>query len=216
MVIIELKIFISIILPLAAVLFIIRGEARTVMLFLLFGITAELVSNCLESGVYQFAVDDSFFTINICPAIEETIKGLPVFIFVFACKPEKQMIFEAGIAVGIGFAILENAFIIASDVYSISLGIAFLRGIGAGMMHAVCTLAVGYGMSFIYKKRRFFVTGIVVFLFMAMVYHSVFNTLVQSPYQVVGLCMPVATFIPLIIRIMKKYPYDISAKNARN
>lgn len=208
MVIAELKLFISILLPLASILFILRGESRTIMTFLLFGLAAEVLSNCLGSYIFGFSGDSLFFSNNISPAVEEVLKGLPILFLVFAVKPKRQIIYEASIAVGIGFAVMENALIISQDVHSMSLGIAFLRGIGAGMMHAVCTLAVGYGMSFIYRKKRFFVPGTFLFLFMAMVYHSIFNTLVQSQYQPVGLCIPILTFIPLIIHIIKEYPND--------
>lgn len=206
MVVVELKLFISIILPLATILFIVKGDSRKIVAFLLFGIIAELASNFMQNYLYMFVVDDLYFTTNIGPAIEEILKALPVLIFIFALKPEKQLIYEVSIASGIGFAILENVFIIGADIYSTSLVIAFLRGIGAGMMHAVCTLAVGYGMSFIYKKRWFFIPGTFLFMFMAMVYHSIFNTLVQSKYQVIGLCIPIVTFIPLIIRIIGNNP----------
>ena len=202
MVIANLNIFISIILPLSMMLFIIKGEARTVMTFLLFGIVAEFLSNLSENLILTETVNNVYFTVNVTPPIEEVLKGLPLLIFVFVFKPKKQLIFEAGIAAGVGFAIMENAFIIASDISSVSFIIAFLRGIGTGMMHAVCTLTVGYGMSFIYTKKRFFVPGTFLFLFMAVIYHSVFNALVQSKYQIIGLCMPIATFIPLLIRIM--------------
>lgn len=205
MVVVELKLLISIILPLATILFIVKGDSRKIVTFLLFGMIAELASNLIQNYLYIFVADDLYFTTNIGPVIEEILKALPVLIFIFAFKPEKQLIYEVSIASGIGFAVLENIFIIGADIYATSLGIAFLRGIGAGMMHAVCTLAVGYGMSFIYKKRWFFIPGTFLFMFMAMVYHSIFNTLVQSPYQVIGLCIPVATFIPLIIRIIGKY-----------
>ena len=203
MAIIELKLFISIILPLAAMLLIIRGEARTVMVFLLLGLLAELVSNYLESFLFRFAADASLFSVNITPAVEEIFKALPVLVFVFRARPEKQLILEASIAVGIGFAILENAFMIAADAYAVSLSIAFLRGIGTGMMHAVCTLAVGYGMSFLSQKRWFFFSGTFLFLFMAMVYHAIFNILVQSQYEIVGFVLPMVTFIPILIVLLK-------------
>lgn len=216
MVVIELKLFISIILPLATILFIVKGDSRKIVTFLLFGIIAELASNLIQNYLYVYVVDDLYFTTNIGPVIEEILKALPVLIFIFAFKPPKQLIYEVSIASGIGFAILENAFIIGADIYSTSLFIAFLRGIGAGMMHAVCTLAVGYGMSFIYKKRWFFIPGTFLFMFMAMVYHSIFNTLVQSKYQVIGLCIPIVTFIPLIIRIIGNNPDRDSNKRFFN
>ena len=54
-------------------------------------------------------------------------------------------------AVGIGFAVLENAFyLLNSD--SFNMVDAIVRAFGAGLMHGMCTLLVGVGISFVKKK----------------------------------------------------------------
>ncbi len=65
--------------------------------------------------------------------------------------------------------------------------------------HGVCTLAVGYGMTFVHTKRNLFYTGTVALLAVATIYHSVYNTLVQSQHQLAGFLLPVVTFIPVFI-----------------
>ena len=86
---------------------------------------------------------------------------------------------------------------------SVSVANVLIRGFGAGMMHGVCTLAVGYGMTFVHTRRKLFYTGTVALLAVAMIYHSVYNTLVQSQHQLVGFLLPVITFIPVLALLNK-------------
>lgn len=110
---------------------------------------------------------------------------------------------ECSILVGVGFAVLENAFILGGAASSVSVINALIRGFGAGMMHGVCTLAVGYGMTFVHTKRKLFYTGTTALLAVAMIYHSVYNSLVQSEHQLVGFLLPVITFIPVLVLLNK-------------
>ena len=86
---------------------------------------------------------------------------------------------------------------------SVSVTNALICGFGAGMMHGICTLAVGYGMTFVHTKRKLFYTGTTALLSVAIIYHSVYNTLVQSSHQLVGFLLPVITFIPVLMLLNK-------------
>ena len=48
-----------------------------------------------------------------------------------------------------------------------------------------------------------FYTGTTALLAVAMFYHSVYNTLVQSQHQLVGFLLPVITFIPVLVLLNK-------------
>ena len=55
------------------------------------------------------------------PIIEEILKIIPIFICTFVMHPSRQDLIERSIAIGVGFAILENAFYKKTDnlpVYS--------------------------------------------------------------------------------------------------
>ena len=105
--------------------------------------------------------------------------------------------------VGVGFAVLENAFILGGAASTVSVTNALIRGFGAGMMHGVCTLAVGYGMTFVHTRRKLFYTGTTALLCVAIIYHSVYNTLVQSAHSLLGFLLPVLTFVPVLILLNK-------------
>ncbi len=201
----NLILFISIFTPLAMMLFVYKDKSRVSLIFLLAGVTV-----CLFCGEFNAIILNSvpfskrYFTVNMTPFFEELFKALPIMFYSFMFKPKRQQLLESSIAVGVGFAVLENAFILAESVNSVSVALALIRGFGAGMMHGICTLAVGYGMSFVHTRRKLFYTGTVALLSVATVYHSVYNNLVQSQYQLIGFILPVLTFVPLVISLKRK------------
>lgn len=143
--------------------------------------------------------DQKYYTSNFTPLFEEIFKAIPILVYAFLYKPKKRTLLECSILVGVGFAMLENAFILGGAADSVSVISALIRGFGSGMMHGVCTLMVGYGMTFVHTKRKFFYTGTTALLSVAVIYHSVYNTLVQSEHQIVGFLLPMITFIPALI-----------------
>jgi hypothetical protein len=66
-------------------------------------------------------------------------------------------------------------------------------------MHGMCTLLVGVGISFVKKKSKLFVVGTFGLLSTAIVYHGIYNILVQSRYSIVGAILPIVTYIPFLI-----------------
>lgn len=107
-------------------------------------------------------------------------------------------------AIGIGFAVLENAYYLLNDPGLGMLG-AMIRAFGAGLMHGMCTLLVGVGISFVKKKRKLFFVGTFGLLSTAIVYHGIYNILIQSRFDVIGALLPIATYTPFFIwRICNK------------
>ena len=107
-------------------------------------------------------------------------------------------------AVGIGFAVLENAFYLLNDA-SFNMIDALIRAFGAGLMHGMCTLLVGVGISFAKKRSKIFVVGTFALLSTAITYHGIYNMLVQSDYEIIGFLLPMATYVPFFVfRIKNK------------
>ena len=185
-------------------LFIYRGKSRTSLLFLLLGVIVCLFSGEF-SGLVQKLLPCSFdyFTRNFTPLFEEVFKAIPILVYAFLYRPTRQTLLESSIAVGVGFALLENAYILASNTASVSVLLALVRGFGAGMMHGVCTLAIGYGMTFVHIRRKLFYVGTTALLTTAIVYHSIYNTLVQSAYPIIGFLLPMLTFVPALVVLRK-------------
>ena len=174
------------------------------MLFFFIGMAVCLFCGELSAIALELlSCDRQFFSCNIAPFFEEVFKAFPILIFVFVYKPERRMLYECSVMVGIGFAILENAFILGGMSEAVSLLDALMRGLGAGLMHGLCTLAVGYGMSFVHTKRKLFRTGTVAMLAVATVYHATYNTIVLSSHLWMGVLLPVLTLVPVLILMDK-------------
>ena len=200
----NLILFISFAAPLLMTLFVCKGKARTLLTFLFLGTVV-----CLFCGEFSAIImrklpfDRQYYTSNFTPLFEEVFKALPILVYAFMWGPKKRTLLESSILVGVGFAVLENAFILGGAAASVSISNALIRGFGAGMMHGLCTLAVGYGMTFVHTRRKLFYTGTVALLSVAVIYHSVYNTLVQSPHQLVGFLLPLITFVPVLALLNK-------------
>ena len=182
--------------PLCMVLLICKGDTRRLLLFLLFGMVVCYGSSWANYFVRAgLGMEKVAAASTIAPIIEEMGKAIPILLYAFLFRPKRRALLECSAMVGVGFAILENA---AYFIGGVSLLPALTRGFGSGMLHCVCTITVGYGISFVHVRRKLFYTGTVGLLSTAIIWHSVYNTLVQSDYQLIGLALPMLTFLPIL------------------
>ena len=79
-----------------------------------------------------------------------------------------------------------------------------MRGFGSGLVHGICTVMVGWGISYIKKRRKLFYCGTFALLSTAIIYHATYNLLVQSKYQYIGVLLPILTYIPLLLIVRPK------------
>lgn len=185
-------------------LFIFKGRSRALLGFLLAGIFT-----CLFAGEINGLIRNGtglplrFLTVNITPVVEELLKAIPILFIAFLYRPKRQFLLEASIAVGVGFATMENTCLLFTASSALSAGTILARGFGAGMMHGVSTLAVGYSMTVVSSDRKLSYTGTVAALSAAIIYHSIYNIMVQSVYPLLGILLPIATYIPLVM-VMRK------------
>ena len=201
--------FVSVFVPILLMAGLIEKKAREPITFVLIGIfisvfAAEvngLLSELLPMSRYEI-------TIIVTPITEELFKAVPILLYATVLGARTEKLFTAAMAVGIGFAGLENAFYLLNDA-SFNMIDAVIRAFGAGLMHGMCTLLVGAGISFAKKRRKIFVVGTFALLSTAITYHGIYNMLVQSELEVVGFLLPMATYIPFFVwriknRIKKK------------
>ena len=196
----NLILFISFAAPVLMALLISGKKIRKGLLFLFIGMTVCLF--CGEFNTFIFDLlpyDMQYFTSNFTPLFEEFFKAIPILLYAIVFKPNKKTLLECSVLVGVGFAVLENAIILGGSVSNLSIGLALVRGFGTGVMHCVCTLNIGYGMSFVNTKRKLLYVGTVAVLIVSIIYHSIYNTLMYSPYQLTGFLLPIFTFIPVVI-----------------
>ena len=192
--------FISIFFPLFLMMLLVEKRARLPIVFVLVGIFVSVFASDVN-GVLLNAFNMSHYdaTITVAPITEELLKALPILFFAIVVSDKKEILFTASMATGIGFAILENAYYLVVNQNTFSFLSGLVRGFGTGLMHGMCTLLVGVGISFIRKRRKLFAAGTFALLTIAITYHAMFNMLVQSKYPAIGALLPLVTYLPLFI-----------------
>ena len=133
-------------------------------------------------------------SIKVAPIIEEILKALPVLFFAVIVSDDKKLVLSLSMAVGIGFAILENTFLLITYVDQVNIGWAIIRGVSTSLSHGICTLIVGCGIIFVRKQKKLFYTGTFALLAAAMTFHAIFNLLIQSQYDYIGLALPIMVY----------------------
>lgn len=203
---INLYISIAIMAPLLMMLFVLRGRPQRVLGFAIAGIYVCLLSGEINALIFKnIFIEAEFYTENISPVIEEILKAIPIFVYVFAFKPKREFCIECAIAIGVGFAIMENVVYMVESAENISLVFVLFRGFGAGMMHGMATLLIGLGAEIVIRKKRLIIPGTLAALATASIYHSIYNTIIQSQYQYFGILLPLLTFVPILITLFKQY-----------
>lgn len=191
--------FVSVFIPIFLMALLIEPKARLPIAFVLTGIfTSVFAAEVNGLLMNQFNMDTYEFTIVATPITEEILKALPILIYAIIISDKTETLFTASMAVGIGFAVLENAYYLLNED-TFNMMDAVIRAFGAGLMHGMCTLLVGTGISFARKRSKIFVVGTFALLSTAITYHGIYNMLVQSQYEIVGFILPIVTYIPFFI-----------------
>ena len=189
-------IFICLAVPMTLMLPLLKGQSRLLVCFMLIG-SAIAVSAAEINSVLQLLLGLNILDVSLrlAPVIEEILKALPVLLFALVCSDEEKQVLPLSMAVGIGFAILENAWYLLGNLDTVTLGWAFLRGISASLMHGICTFLVGCGILYVRKEKALFYTGIFGLLTLAITLHATYNLLVATAWDVLGFLMPVAIYL---------------------
>ena len=196
--------FVSVFVPILLMACLIEKKARQPIIFVLIGIFVSVFAaevNGLLCALLPMSTYE--VTIIVTPITEEILKAIPILVFATVLYAPKEALFTASMAVGVGFAVLENAYYLLNDA-SFNMIDAVIRAFGAGLMHGMCTLLVGVGISFVKKKSKLFVVGTFALLSTAITYHGIYNMLVQSDYRGVGFLLPISTYIPFVLWRLKK------------
>ena len=192
--------FISIFFPLFLMMLLVEEKARLPIVFVMVGIFVSVFVSEVN-GVLLSILNITKYdaTITLAPLTEELLKAFPILFYAITISDKKEKLFTASMATGIGFAILENAYYLVVNYETFSIVSALVRGFGTGLMHGMCTLLVGFGISFVHKKRKLFAVGTFALLTAAITYHSIFNMLVQSKHLIFGALLPLVTYLPFLI-----------------
>lgn len=196
--------FVAIFIPILLMACLVEKKARQPMIFFLIGIFLSVFASEINAYLRSILSMSTYeITSVVTPISEEILKAFPILLFAMIFMPKKEALFTASMAVGIGFAVLENAFYLLTS-NSFNMFDAVARAFGAGLMHGMCTLLVGVGISFVKKKHKLFVVGTFALLSTAITYHGIYNMLVQSNFAIIGYLLPITTYIPFVVWRIRK------------
>ena len=201
--------------PMLLSLFVMERRARVLIGYILIGCTVCLFVSELNGMLYLlFNRDMLFFCTTISPISEEIVKAVPILVYAFLISDKRKDLVQISFALGLGFAIMENLNLLAQSFDSVTLPWAVVRSFGAGLMHSLCSVIVGLGISYVKKKKKLFISGTLALLMVAITYHSIYNTIVMSEYKYFGFVLPLATYLPaLCISFIKRRKEKIRAES---
>ena len=207
------SLFISVSIPLLLMALLVEKKARLPVAFMLTGVFVSAFASEVNGLLSQVLSMDMYnITVTVTPVSEEILKALPILYYAIVISDKRERLFTASMAIGIGFALLENSYYLL-NYENFTLLSAVIRAFGTGLMHGMCTLLVGIGISFVKKKPKMFAVGTFGMLSTAIVYHGIYNILIQSDFSIVGALLPIATYIPFFVwrlRIKNKPKSDES------
>ena len=198
--------FICIVAPMFFMFMILRKRSKLLVGYMLIGIFVSLFISELNTILLNLLDGDSLYvTTTITPVTEEIIKAVPVLFYAVLFSDNKERIMPIAFATGIGFGMFENMVVLVQNIESVTIGWAIIRGFSTALMHAVCTVTIGFGICFVKKKRKLFFTGTFALLSIACIYHGIFNMLVQSDLKYFGFVLPAVTYIPILVQQLNYY-----------
>jgi RsiW-degrading membrane proteinase PrsW (M82 family) len=172
--------------PLLFLLLVLKEENRRLILFLLWGLTAALAAyylNAILRDALRISTEEE--SRRVAPVVEELLKAAPLFLYLFSRKSDRS--YEAvrnGLAVGIGFSILENvAYLTVSAPHGLRsvFGFIVLRSLSACLFHGAATALTGY----VVRQMRLYRLGSPLLalgvLATAIMSHGIFNAIASIP-----------------------------------
>ncbi len=176
-----------------------RKRSRLLVGYMIIGVCVSLFVSELNTILLNLFDEDSLYvTTTITPISEEIVKAVPVLFYAIVFSDNRDRVMPIAFATGVGFGMFENMVILVQNIENVSVSWAVIRGFSTALMHAICTVTIGYGICFIKKKRKLFYCGTFALLAMACIYHGIFNMLVQSDYKYFGFVLPAVTYLPLL------------------
>ena len=198
-------IFFCFAIPLLLTLPLLEKNSRYLVGFLLLGAVTALSAYEINTIIFALSgMEARSFTEVIPPMTEECLKAFPVLLFALLVDDSRRRVLPVAMAAGVGFAVLENTVLLVDNLGAVTLAWAVGRGFSASLMHSLCTMIVGTGITYVKKQRKLFYTGTFGLLSIAITLHAMFNLLIQSDYDWIAMLMPLVLYGIIYLGYQKK------------
>ena len=189
------NVFVCIAAPLLIAILFLDKASRKSLAFFIAGMGMCLLSayiNTFFASLYGADLEQA--TVELAPAIEETMKLLPILFYLLVFEPTFREARSAILFVAEGFVTFENVCYLIENGSS-HLLFLLMRGFGAGAMHIICRVIVGQGLLYVWERPWLKVAGTFGLLSIAITFHAIYNLLLSAggAAQAIGLFIPVIT-----------------------
>ena len=197
------NILLCIAVPLLLSLLFIRGNARRFEAAFLLGMGVCLLAGYISGFInYASGMGSGDTAVFISPVVEESVKFVPLVLFLILLDPENESVFLAAAGIGAGFATFENCcYILTSG--SGNLGIILIRGMAVGVMHIVSMMALATGLVLARHFRVLTPAGFIGALSLSVTFHGLYNLLASGT----GLFSVIAYILPLLTGLLLLVPF---------
>ena len=147
-------IFLCLTIPMLLMLPLLENRSRCIVGFMLLGTVTALSAYEINTIVYPMTgLSARSFSELVPPMTEELLKAMPVLLYAVLLDDRRNRVLPIAMAVGVGFAILENSMILIDNVGSVTVLWATARGFSASLMHGLCTVVAGTGITYVKKQK---------------------------------------------------------------
>lgn len=195
------NIFLCLAIPLILSLFFTRDRARSFTFFVIAGMSVCLLSAYVSSFFMgYYGTDTGITAIEITPVCEEIMKLLPLLFYFLIFEPEPKELPSAAVAIAVGFATFENVCYLTENGAE-NFTFLLIRGISAGALHILCGILVGFGISYVFRRRWLALTGTVGILGACTGFHAIYNLLITADgaWKMAGYLFPSLLIVCLFV-----------------
>lgn len=188
------NIFVCLAIPLALCMLFIGGRTQRFMLFMMSGMSVCLLSAYVNSFFMgHYGVNATVAVVEITPVCEEVMKLLPLLFYILIFEPKVRTLPEAAVALAVGFATFENVCYLTENGAE-DLMFLLIRGLSAGALHILCGIMIGFGLSYVFRRRWLAFTGTMGLLGTCIVFHAIYNLLISGngAWRIAGYFFPSA------------------------
>ena len=174
------NIFICLAAPLLIAVLCLDGVRRRLVISLLAGMTACLLSSYISTFIaVVLQADRLAASLEIAPMVEEVMKLFPLLFYLLVFEPRIEDASGSMMMIAVGFATFENVCYLTTNGAAQAFHL-LIRGFGTGAMHVVCGALVSLGLFYLWDLAWLRAAGTVGLLGLAITYHGVYNILVSQ------------------------------------
>ena len=198
------NIFICLAAPLLIEVLCLNGMRRRMIISVLAGMTACLLSSYISTFIaVVLKADRLAASLEIAPVVEEIMKLFPLLFYLLVFEPRIRDASGSMLMISMGFATFENVCYLTTNGAAQAFHL-LIRGFGTGAMHVVCGALVSLGLFYLWDRLWLRVAGTIGLLGLAITYHGIYNILVSQT--------GIAAWIGYLIPLMTAFALQVKLK----